>query len=204
MRDAYGVDASRIRVVPYGLPLEDVMPRSRPDGLPQVTFVGTTIDRKGGARLLRVHRERLAGRCVLNLVTRAPVPAQEGVRVHADFVPGDPRLARLLAETAVFAFPTEMDNSPYSVLEAMRAGCPIVTTHCGALPEMVPDGECGLLVAHDDDALADAILALLDDPAGAQRMGAAAAERVRALYDARVTTRHLVGVLHEARERYAA
>ncbi len=41
-----------------------------------------------------------------------------------DFEPGDPRLPELLANTSVFAFPTEMDNSPYCVLEAMRGGPP--------------------------------------------------------------------------------
>ena len=55
------------------------------------------------------------------------------MRVFADFEPGDPRLPELLARTAVFAFPTEMDNSPYAVLEAMRAACrssPPGWVHC--------------------------------------------------------------------------
>jgi alpha-maltose-1-phosphate synthase len=140
LRRAYGVVDDRIRVIPFGLTLGPEPVRREPEGLPEVTFVGATLDRKGGWRLLRVFREHLRGRCVLNLVTRDAVEPEPGVRVLNDFEPGDPRLPELLARTSVFAFPTEMDNSPYSVLEAMRAGIPVVATRVGALPEMVEDG----------------------------------------------------------------
>jgi starch synthase len=200
---AYGIDLDRIRVIPFGLYCGPTPKRVAPAGRPEVTFVGATLDRKGGDRLLRVFRERLRDRCVLNLVTRDAIAPEPGVRVFSDFEPGDPRLPELLARTAVFAFPTEMDNSPYCVLEAMRAGAPVVTTRVGALPEMVEDGRTGLLATHDDDALAAAICALLDDPERADAMGAAGRDRFDAVYDARVTTRQLLDVLTEARERHS-
>jgi alpha-maltose-1-phosphate synthase len=204
LRRAYGISEDRIRVIPFGLSLGPPPVRHAPGGLPEVTFVGATLDRKGGARLLRVFRERLRDRCVLNLVTRDAVEPEPGVRVLSDFEPGDPRLPELLARTAVFVFPTEMDNSPYSVLEAMRAGVPVVATRVGALPEMVQDRRTGLLVTHDDATLAGAIGALLDDPARAAAMGAAGRERVAEFYDARVTTCRLLEVLTEARMRFSA
>ena len=61
---------------------------------------------------------------------------------------------------------------------------PVVATRVGALPEMVQDGVTGLLVAHDDDALAAAIGALLDDPDRAAAMGRAGRTRVEEVYDA--------------------
>jgi glycosyltransferase involved in cell wall biosynthesis len=201
---AYGIDRDRIRVIPFGLSVGPPPVRVEPDGLPEITFVGSTLDRKGGARLLRVFREHLRDRCVLNLVTHEEVQAEPGVRVHSDFEPGDARLPELLARTAVFAFPTEMDNSPYSVLEAMRAGVAVVGTRVGALPEMIQDGETGLLVAHDDGALAATLGSMLDDPTRTAEMGAAGRARFEELYDARITTRHLLDVLTEARERFAA
>jgi glycosyltransferase involved in cell wall biosynthesis len=139
---------------------------------------------------------------VLNLVTRDPLPPEPGVKVFADFTPGDPRLPELLARSAVFAFPTEMDNSPYAVLEAMRAALPVVATRVGAVPEMVVDGLNGLLVPHDDDALAVAIGALLDDPETAAAMGRAGRTRVEEVYSATRTTAQLVEVLAEARTRF--
>jgi glycosyltransferase involved in cell wall biosynthesis len=202
LRRAYGVADDRIRVVPFGLTVGPEPVRA-PAELPEITFVGATLDRKGGHRLLRVFRERLQGRCVLNLVTREPVEGGPGVRVFSDFEPGDPRLPELLARTSVFVFPTEMDNSPYSVLEAMRAGVPVVATRVGALPEMVRDGVTGLLVAHDDADLAAAIGSLLADPARVEAMGAAGRERVIERYDAHVTTSRLLDILTEARERFA-
>jgi glycosyltransferase involved in cell wall biosynthesis len=202
LRRAYGVADDRIRVVPFGLTVGPE-PARAPAELPEITFVGATLDRKGGHRLLRVFRERLAGRCVLNLVTREPVPAGPGVRVFADFEPGDARLPELLARTSVFVFPTEMDNSPYSVLEAMRAAVPVVATRVGALPEMVDDGVTGLLVAHDDADLAAAIGSLLADRARVEAMGAAGRDRVIERYDANVTTSRLLDILTEARERFA-
>lgn len=203
LRRGYGIADDRIRVIPYGLSVGPAPERRVRTDPPEITFVGSTLDRKGGTRLLRVFRERLADRCVLNLVTRDPVAAEPGVRVHSDFVPGDPRLPELLARSAVFVFPSEMDNSPYSVLEAMRAGVPVVATRVGALPEMVKDGVTGRLVAHDDGDLAAAIGALIDDPSRGESMGTAGRARVEERYDARVTTSRLLDVLTEARERFA-
>ncbi len=204
LRRAYGIADDRIRVIPFGLTLGPEPVRIEPDGLPEVTFVGATLDRKGGWRLLRVFREHLRGRCVLNLVTRDDVAPEPGVRVLNDFEPGDPRLPDLLARTAVFAFPSEMDNSPYSVLEAMRAGVPVVATRVGAVSEMVDDGVTGLLVAHDDVELGRAISSLLDDPRRAASMGAAGRERTARIYDARLTTGKLLDALTEARDRFPA
>jgi glycosyltransferase involved in cell wall biosynthesis len=202
LRSVYGVEPDRLFVIPFGLEVGPQPERRPAPGLPEVTFVGTNLDRKGGHRVLRAFRAHLRDRCVLNLVTREPVAPEPGVVVHNDFTPGDPRLPELLARSSVFAFPTEMDNSPYSVLEAMRAGVPVVTTRVGALPEMVVDGVSGVLVPHDDAALAHAIGELLDAPDRAARMGEAGRERVESLFDARVTTAALLEVLVEARARF--
>jgi glycosyltransferase involved in cell wall biosynthesis len=202
IRDRHGLDDKRLRIIPLGLmPFEPAEPRER--GPLQITFVGNTLDRKGGTRLLRVFRQQLRGRCILNIVTRDPIATEPGVRVFRTFVPGDPRLVQLLAETAVFVLPTEIDKSPYAIVEAMFAGVPVVATRCGAIPELVEHGTTGLLVDHDDDALAAAIVSLLDSEPDRERMGAAARSRALARYDARDTTAQLVAVIDEAREQYA-
>ncbi len=202
LRDTYGVDADRVRVIPFGVPMPPMVPREEPDGLPKVTFVGKSLERKGGLRLLQAFRNHLRGRCELNIVTLEQLPPEEGVRVHNDFTPGDPRLVELLARSAVFAFPSDMDNSPYSVLEAMVAGLPVVTTRVGGIPEMVVDGETGLLVGDDERQLADAIARLLDDAAMRREMGLAARRRAEERFDAARTTRRLAEVLGEAHERF--
>jgi glycosyltransferase involved in cell wall biosynthesis len=70
-----------------------------------------------------------------------------------------------------------VDGLPNVALEAMAAGRPLVATRVGGLPQLVRDGETGLLVDEADSAgLADAILSLAHDPA----VGAQLGERARA------------------------
>jgi glycosyltransferase involved in cell wall biosynthesis len=203
IRERYGFDRDRVRVIPFGIMPFDPAPPSGPERPPQITFVGSGLERKGGTRLLRVFRERLRDRCELNLVTRDELDPEPGVHVMRDLQPGDPRLVRLLGNTAVFALPSEIDKSPYSIVEAMFAGVPVVSTFVGGIPELVDDGITGVLVDQDDAALGDAIIALLDSPATRQRMGAAGRARAVARFDARDTTAQLLDVIAEAQERFS-
>ena len=63
LRDDYGVPDDRLRVIPPGLTVPEVIER-RPGGdLPEVTFIGSSMARKGGYRLLEIYRRALrAGR----------------------------------------------------------------------------------------------------------------------------------------------
>jgi glycosyltransferase involved in cell wall biosynthesis len=75
------------------------------------------------------------------------------------------------------------EGMPNAVLEYMAAGRPIVATSVGAVPELIEDGEHGLLVPPNDDrALTAAIARLLDDPALARRLGRQARARVQQRY----------------------
>lgn len=203
---AYDVEAGRIRVVPYGItipPAPAPASSTREAGPPRIAFIGASLDRKGGWQLLRVFAESLADRARLTLVTRERVPVMANVDVIADALPGDPRIASMLEDTAVFVLPTEIDKSPYSVLEAMAVGVPVVATPVGAIPEMVPHGIAGLLVdVGDDQALGRAISCLLDDRQLRERLGAQARQRVADRYDARKTTESLIAVLEEACRRH--
>ena len=77
-----------------------------------------------------------------------------------------------------------------SVMEAMAAGLPVVSTAVGGVPELVRDGETGLLVPSEDaGALARALQALVDDSARRQAMGAAARQHAIAHFDIRHTVR---------------
>ena len=72
----------------------------------------------------------------------------------------------------ILAFPTYNDAFPLVVLEAMGAGLAVVATPEGAIPDMVRDGDSGILVPHHDPAaLADALQRLLDNPELCRRMG---------------------------------
>jgi glycosyltransferase involved in cell wall biosynthesis len=90
---------------------------------------------------------------------------------------------RLWLESDLFVLPSHMEGLPYSLLEAMAAGCVPITTPVAAIPDVVRNGEHGLLIpAKDPDALARAVAAVDDDREGLVRMAKAARLRVLERY----------------------
>jgi glycosyltransferase involved in cell wall biosynthesis len=85
----------------------------------------------------------------------------------------------------VFVLSSITEGLGTSLLDAMACGKPVVATAAGGIPEVVADGETGILVApRDDRALAAAIVRLLRDPAVRARMGQAGLARVRQRFSA--------------------
>jgi alpha-maltose-1-phosphate synthase len=203
LRDTVRLDDEKLHVVRFGIvPLK--VEHCRAPGLPELTFIGAQMDRKGGWRLLDLFRRHLRERAVLNLVTRDVVVPELGVNVYNGLVPGDERLEEILGRSRALVFPTDTDTYGFVILEGMSAGLPVVATRINAIPELVVDGTTGLLVPpHDDAALLRAIEALLDDEDHAARLGEAGRTRMLEQFDARHTTTALVDLLHEAVERHA-
>jgi glycosyltransferase involved in cell wall biosynthesis len=93
--------------------------------------------------------------------------------------------ATLLRAFDVFAMPSLMEAMPFALIEAMAAGLPAVATSVWGIPEVVIDGETGLIVpAGESHELAAAILRLLEDEGLRRRMGARAEEEARAKFSA--------------------
>jgi glycosyltransferase involved in cell wall biosynthesis len=85
----------------------------------------------------------------------------------------------------IFAMSSITEGLGTSLLDAMAAGKPIVATRAGGIPEVVVDGETGLLVPpRDHEAMADAIVQLLRDESLRRQMGDAGRARARALFSA--------------------
>jgi len=77
----------------------------------------------------------------------------------------------LLLLADVFVLPSESEGMPVSVLEAVRAGVPVVATAAGGIPEIIEDGRSGLLINDRRPShLAEAINAILSDPQAAACM----------------------------------
>jgi glycosyltransferase involved in cell wall biosynthesis len=206
LREDYRVPADRVRVIHYGVGAPHFDPAAAPGtgaAVPRLVFVGTSLERKGGLQLLRLHQERFASRCELVLVTRDRVPAGRNVRAVRDLYPGDPRLWTILREGAAFVFPSEVDKQPNAVMEAMAAGLPVLAYPVNAVADMVENGVTGLLLAdRSDAALAAGIEYLLADPARRARMGAAGRLRYHRQFSAELTVERLLPVLREAVARH--
>ena len=91
--------------------------------------------------------------------------------------------AQLLAQADALALASYTEGLPYSLLEAMAAGVVLIVTAEGAIPDVVTDGEHGLLVAaRDAESIAQAIAALAADRARLTRMSAACRQRIATAY----------------------
>ena len=91
--------------------------------------------------------------------------------------------ARLFAEADVLALPSHSEGLPYALLEAMAAGVVPLVTPVGAIPDVVKDGEHGVLVpTKNPEAIAEALRRLAADRLALARMGAACRKRVASGY----------------------
>lgn len=147
-----------------------------PGRLPRILFVGNDWTRKGGPILLRAHQQHFADRAELHVVSRHARPdrAARNVVWHGS-IPNQKLLAEVMPAADLMAMPTNNDMSPFAVLEAAAAGLPVVSTRMGGIPEMVVDGQTGLLFDPNDTAgFIRAVDRLLSDPALRRQMGHAA------------------------------
>lgn len=107
----------------------------------------------------------------------------------------------LLAGFDLFALATEQEASGTVFVEAAAAGLAVVGTDVDGVPEMMENGSTGLLVPlHDQQALTDALRALIDDPALRRRMGEAGRRRI--LNEAKFTPQAMVETLESCYQRW--
>lgn len=89
-------------------------------------------------------------------------------------------LTRIYADLNVLVISSDNEGTPVSAIEAMASGCTVVATRVGGLPDIIVNGESGLLVPPKDaDSLAKAILSVIQNPTEAKRLASQARETAR-------------------------
>ncbi len=178
--------SARVTELHPGIDLERYRPARRsPRERPRLLFVGGRFAEKGGPELIAALGERLGAQVELDVVTPAEVDPRPGLRVHR-LGASDPQLLELLQQADLFCLPTRGDAVPWAVLEAMACGTPVLATKIGGIPDLLDDGEAGVLVDQGQERqLGEALSRLLADGALRTRLAARARERCEQLYDAR-------------------
>jgi len=209
------VDPDRVHVVHNGIDPDEYSPDGGTDVLqrhgidpdrPSVVFVGRITRQKGLPHLLRAARA-LDPRAQIVLCAGAPdnpeILAEVSVLVEelrrdrhgvvwiSEMLP-KPHVVQILTHATVFACPSVYEPMGIVNLEAMACNAPVVATATGGIPEVVADGETGLLVPIEqladgtgtpvdagrfEEDLADRLNTVLGDEAVARRMGQAGRRR---------------------------
>jgi len=180
----YGVKPERVVVSGFGAGLGFGDPYEKSFDGRSILYIGKgDFETKGGTLLLSAFADvrREIPDAVLHVVGQKKLPSLPGVVNHG-FVRDRRRIVALMRSAHVFVLPSLVDRNPISVLEAMAAATPCVTSDYAAIPELVADS--GLIVpCGDRRALARAVIAVLRDRALAARLGASGRRRYEERYN---------------------
>ena len=190
----------RISCVYDGVDLREYQPQARrraSDGV-SIGIIGQIGERKGHLILLEALRELVREHAPVKLliVGKEPAHSVEGyterlqafVRQHqlepyVEFLGFRRDVPELLAQLDILALPSLQEPFGKIVIEAMAMETPVIASRVGGVPEIVADGETGLLVPPQDPAaLKRALARLIADAALRERMGKAGRQRVEACF----------------------
>jgi glycosyltransferase involved in cell wall biosynthesis len=188
----HSISGITAEVIPYGATVRiDEQTTSENEGdcqIPLLLFSGRLIQRKGVNYLIRAMPRILAQRKVRLVVTGDGHYRSEWEKLShelgvshavefAGFVSNE-KLSRLFRSCTVYVHPAIYDDRGDTeglgvvLIEALRNRKPVVASQVGGIVDVIKDGETGLLVPQKDpEALAEAVLRVLQDPALARRLG---------------------------------
>lgn len=215
---AGGIRPERISVVPSGIALREtaaVVPHDpRPElglpaGTPLILTTGALVAVKDHATLVRAAAAArplrpdlhwaIAGEGYLRGSLESLI-GELGIGDRVHLLGQVPEAVRLVASADLFVMSSTWEGLGTSLLDAMALGVAVVGTRVGGIPELLGEDAGRLVPPRDPEALARAVVALLDDPAGR----AACAARARAVVERYSDERMAEGVLRVYRSLTSA
>ena len=188
-----GVAESKIRICYNAVDIEQYRRRATPSPWPGKSVIGVVCalrPEKGLDTLLRAFAKLSRQNAMLAIVGSGPelprltaLAGELGITARCHFEPATSDVAEWLSRIDIFVLPSRTEALSNALMEAMACGCCPIASRVGGNPELVDDGENGLLFEADDVAqLAGQMEELLADPARRQLMAAAASAKMAARF----------------------
>ena len=207
------VSHDQVLICPNGIPRQDYVPVKHPHSTPKLLFLSNMMESKGVLVLLdalkELHDKEEDFLC--------DFVGQETIEIDADrfnleisqrqltdsvFFHGSKSGAEkesFFAEADIFIFPSYQETFGLVNLEAMAHALPIVATDEGGIPDIVIDGETGIICPRKDaHSLALAIHRLNENPALCQEMGKKGRERFESFYSLECFEERMLGCLNQS------
>jgi len=189
MIQSYGVDPRRIAVIPNTVNPDFFSPdTSEKAPEPTVLYIGRLVPDKDpltlveGFRLTAEHIPEARFNIIGNGHLKKKVEAyirRHSLQSRIAILPGRPDIRPDLKRAWVFAMASQREASPNVILEAMATELPIVAPRVGGIPELIVDGETGLLFDQSDPrGMAEALTNLLQDESRRLAMGRKGRDKV--------------------------
>lgn len=202
-----GLPAEKVSIIPNGVPLPPMVQKTANDTC-RIVALGILSDRKGTPELLQalaaprmqslswtaliagngdISRFRAEAK-TLGLTSRVEMPGW--------ISPVDAQ--QRLAEADIFVLPSRNEGLPMAILEAMALGKAVVTTSVGAIADLVVQDETGFMIkAGDKDALAEALVCLIEDPARRLSFGNKARQTIEEKFTVKHMAQNVIGLYHK-------
>jgi glycosyltransferase involved in cell wall biosynthesis len=212
LKERFPATGAKVRCVYNGIEISEFQRGDFSAAVPSLISVGRLIEKKGFSDLITacelLRKRGRDFRC--QIIGEGPLEERLLAAINNCGLQGQITLAgpkpqsavrSRLATATVFVLPCiaeqsgAMDNLPTVIMEAMAAGLPVVSTNVGGIPEMIAEGETGLLVPpNDPSALANAIEKLIVDSALAKKFGHAGYAQACALFSIEKNVRDLLKI----------
>lgn len=214
------VDHSQVVICPNGIPEVPRFPH-RENEIPHILFLSNLISSKGvfilldackiikergyrficsfvGGETSEVSRERFDAEAT-NRGLYEKVDSESKYVSYLGRKYGDDKNA-IMSRCDIFTFPTYYPNEcfPVVILEAMQQAKAIITTNEGGIPDIIPDGKCGLIIDNNSpESLADKIITLIENPHLRKDLGIASCDRFKRFYTIEKFEETILSILTE-------
>ena len=178
----YGLREETVPMIYNGVDLTKCCPKDhyRLAEPAQLLHIGRFTEQKNHKGLLEAFGEILKTHpdCCLNLIGDGNL--EEETKAYADslgiqekviFHGNQTNVYPFLREADIFLLPSKFEGMPMTIIEAMGTGLPVVASAVGGVPDMMTDGESGMLVSCDPAAVAHAVCGLLESEDLRQTLG---------------------------------